>query len=570
VLPKDMGCILQDEDVSRRPAVRSKLICTIGSSSRDVDVLCKMLEAGMKIARFDFTWGTLEYHTESVQNLRTAMQQTKKSCAILLDTAGSQIVVINRPAEGIVLEQGQTVTVTCDKSAQASSSVLPISTVQSFEGLAPGSSIFVGQYLFTGSETTSAYLTVQQVNGTSCTCLCNNSCTLEGVQLTVQVAGAHTLRHSFPPLSDSDIQAITTWGKENQVDFVSVASTRRAADVQACRDVLAKAGMTGVQVMAKVSNPEGLRNIYNIIEAADAIIFARGTLGVCVDAEKVFLAQKMLLRACNLAGKPVYVTRVVDTMTEAPRPTRAEATDVANLILDGADGILLGSETFRGKYPAATVETVAYIARQAEDCFDARAFYQHLMNVYGCYTLVPNMTKQEALASSAVRAAGKMDAGLIVVFTVTGRTARMVSKYKPSQPILAVVCSDASSATFSKVGEQPQPRRASTEGLQLSWQGNMVYRQCLSYRGVIPIMADPSLTDSSDILQYALAYAQSTGLVSMGDRVVVSQCPRSNTSEVMEEAGVVALVQVEGQASVSPPPPTRPAVVERIPQLVAA
>ncbi|GLC56042.1 hypothetical protein PLESTB_001058300 [Pleodorina starrii] len=524
--PRSFLSILEEDKDLSVPA-STKLGCTLGPQTRSVEVLEQLLTAGMTVARFDFSWGSMDYHQETLDNLRVAMRNTKRLCCTMLDTMGPEIIVLNRPEAPISLNAGQTLTLTCNKSASASANVLPISYPSlAGTGLAPGSQVFVGQYLFTGSETSSVYLTVQEVRGDEAVCTCNNSCVLEGLALTVHISN---MRNEAPILADTDIAAIRQWGSVNKIDYVSVSFTRGAADVAVVRQLLDSAGLNQTRIMAKIENMEGLINSAEIMEAADAVLLSRGNLGICLDAEKMFLAQKKLLRACNLAGKPVMVTRVVDTMTDAPRPTRAEATDVANLVLDGADGILLGSETFRGKYPVQTVQTVLAICKQAELCFDNQSYYRSLMEYFGCYTLHPNLGKREALASSAVRAAAKINAALIIVFTVTGQTARLVAKYKPASPILTVVCPDIKS-----------------DGLKWTLMGEVQARQCLLYRGVLPIMADPDFSlPGGAILDYAISYAKQVGMVKSGDKVVVSQCPRTGYSEVMEEAGVVKLITVD-------------------------
>eukprot|EP00882_Tetradesmus_deserticola_P003239 GHRQ01003432.1.p1 GENE.GHRQ01003432.1~~GHRQ01003432.1.p1 ORF type:complete len:620 (+),score=292.55 GHRQ01003432.1:124-1860(+) len=520
---------LVEEDPKFTVLPSTKLVCTIGPVSNDVDTLIQMLQTGMSIARFDFSYVDTQLHQTGIDNLRQASKATRTLCATMMDTLGPEIVVTNRPSEPIKLEAGQTVLLTCDSSKQASSSVLPIAYPSlAGTGILPGRSVFVGQYLFTGSESTSAYLTVQQVDSSdmSAVCVVQNSCVLEGVQLTVHIGN---MKNTAPILSDSDKQALLQFGKLNRIDFVALSFTRSAQDVKDARAYLDKIGMSEVKIIAKIENMEGLVNYREIMEQCDTMLLSRGSMGNCVDPEKMFLAQKMLLRECNLAGKPVYVTRVVDTMTDAPRPTRAEATDVANLVLDGADGIVLGSETFRGKFAVACAHTVLAICRQAEKCFDSFAYYQSVMDFAGFHSINPDISKTEALATAAVRAATKLQAGLIVVFTVTGRTARLIAKYRPQQPILTVVVP-----------------RLSTNGLKWHCSGDFVARQCLQYRGVMPLCADPSLgSPDGAILKAALQEANKRGLIKAGDRVVISQCPRVNERfPVMAEAGVVKILTI--------------------------
>jgi len=518
----------------------------------------------MKIARFDFTYGDMAFHLKSLQNLKKAMVNSNKLCAVMLQPHGPEIEVLNRPPGPIHLKQGQTVVLTNDRSKQASSEVLPITWPSSFmgNGLQPGSLVFVGQYLFTGSETTSAYLTVYQVEDNSITCTVNNSCSLEGATLIVKLAAG--ARNPSPCLTDQDVSMLAAWAKENPsgaADFIALPRTRSAADVKSCKDLIERLGLYS-KVVAKLEDMEGLVNHKEILDAADAVVFSRGSLGTCMAVEKVFLAQKMLLRAANAVGKPCFVTRVVDTLTDAPRPTRAEATDMANLVLDGADGVLLGSETFRGKYPVDAVQTVAAICRAAEAVFDNQAFYRSLMDSQGYFTLAPEMERMEALASAAVRSAHKVNAKLIIAFTVTGRTARLLAKFKPQQPILAAVCDDPKSALYSNKPRLSMDRSASSKNVQamdqannpeLLMQPNMLKgglgtpaKSCLLYRGCLPVMVNaPSGSIEGDVLDAMLDYAKSRNLVQPGDRVVVSQCPRDINSPVMSETGVVQLLTVD-------------------------
>ncbi|KAF6260927.1 pyruvate kinase [Scenedesmus sp. NREL 46B-D3] len=502
-----------------------------------------MLRTGMSIARFDFSYNDEQLHQTSINNLRKASKATRTLCATMMDTLGPEIVVTNRPSEPIKLEAGQTVLLTCDSSKQASSSVLPIIYPSlAGTGILPGRSVFVGQYLFTGSESTSAYLTVQSVDSSdmSAQCVVQNSCVLEGVQLTVHIGN---MKNTAPILSDSDKQALLQFGKPNRIDFVALSFTRSAQDVKDARTYLDKIGMREAKIIAKIENMEGLVNYREIMEQCDVMLLSRGSMGNCVDPEKMFLAQKMLLRECNLAGKPVYVTRVVDTMTDAPRPTRAEATDVANLVLDGADGIVLGSETFRGKFAVACADTVLAICRQAEKCFDSFSYYQSVMDFAGYHSINPDISKTEALATAAVRAATKLQAGLIVVVL-------------PSKDANALP-TDTSSSSSSAAGEAAagaagveDPEvvvpRLSTNGLKWHCTGDFVARQCLQYRGVMPLCADPSLgSPDGAILKAALQEASKRGLIRAGDRVVISQCPRVNDRfPVMAEAGVVKILTI--------------------------
>jgi pyruvate kinase len=403
------------------------------------------------------------------------------------------------------MTQGNRVTLTTDATVPASAAFLPVNTPELVNFVHPGDDIFVGQYLFTGSETSSVYLKVDEVDAKAgtVTCTARNDAKLSGVLLTVQVANKQG--EDMPTLSEWDRRVVKEWAAPNEVDFVSVSFTPDAAAIRECKELLADAGIPGTKVLAKVERLAALRNVDEIVAAADGVILSRGNLGLDMPPEKVFLSQKMVLFKCNAGGKPVVVTRVVDTMTETPRPTRAEATDVANAVLDGADAILLGAETLRGAFAAKTVDTVRRICRQAEKVFDHENHYQQqlpqsVMDEGG------GLSQSEALASSAVRAASKVGAAMIVVFTRTGHTARLVSKYRPNMPIVSLVIP-----------------RVTQNSIRWVLDGEQAARQGLLNRGVIPLLANPTNSDMSALLRVVFDFAKKKGTLTEGDQVVVIQ-----------------------------------------------
>jgi pyruvate kinase len=492
----------------------TKVICTLGVKSRTVPELVALLEAGMNVARFDFSWGSMAYHTKTLANLREAMKQTKILCATMVDTRGSEIGVqlapedvtsfdAAAPKSQLVLEQGSRVTLTTDLSVAPSAAFLPVNNPDLVNFVSPGDDVFVGQYLFTGSESSSVYLKVDEVDvrSGSVHCTCKNSAKLSGVLLTVQVSNKGD---DLPCLSAWDERVIREWLVPNRVDFISLSYCPDAQSVNECRAILADAGAANVGVVAKVERLKALRNIDEIIAAADGVVLSRGNLGLDMPPEKVFLSQKMVLFKCNQAGKPAVVTRVVDTMTDTPRPTRAEATDVANAVLDGADAIMLGAETLRGDFAAEAVEVVRRICRQAEKVFDHEGYYQQQLPA--SRVSAGMITQSEALASSAVRAASKVSAAMIVVFTRTGRTARLVSKYRPNMPVVSLVI----------------PR---IEQNSIRWilRGEQAARRGLLNRGVVPLLANPTNSDMHALLRVVFDYAKKNETLETGDRVVVIQ-----------------------------------------------
>ncbi|CAN6374064.1 unnamed protein product [Urochloa humidicola] len=478
--PIRMASILEPSKTSFFPAM-TKIVGTLGPKSRSVDTISSCLKAGMSVARFDFSWGDAAYHQETLENLKLAIKSTKKLCAVMLDTVGPELQVVNKSETPISLEENGTVVLTPHQGQEASSSVLPINFSGLAKAVTPGATIFVGQYLFTGSETTSVWLEVSEVKGDDVVCIIKNTATLAGSLFTLHCSQIHI---DLPTLSDEDKDVIRKWGAPNKIDFLSLSYTRHAEDVR-----------------------QGLNHFDEILAEADGIILSRGNLGIDLPPEKVFLFQKSALYKCNMAGKPAVVTRVVDSMTDNLRPTRAEATDVANAVLDGSDAILLGAETLRGLYPVETITTVGRICAEAEKVFNQDLYYKRTVKYVG-----EPMTHLESIASSAVRAAIKVKASVIICFTSSGRAARLIAKYRPSMPVLSVVIP-----------------RLKTNQLKWSFTGAFEARQSLIVRGLFPMLADPrhpaestSATNES-VLKVALDHGKASGVIKSHDRVVVCQ-----------------------------------------------
>jgi len=355
-----------------------------------------------------------------------------------------------------------------------------------------------------------------------------------------------------------DVAAIRGWGVRNAIDFLSLSFTTSAADVEAARALLDDCGLDQCHIMAKVETKEGLIALAQIADAADGIILSRGNMGVDLPAEKLFKVQKLAVSMCADRGKPCVITRVLDSMVDAPRPTRAEATDVANAVLDGCDGFLLGAETLRGSFPVETVRVVLSIAHEAECVFNSSRYYKRLTQRSGGPLM--EFSHVESLASSAVRAADKVAARLLVVFTQTGRAARLVAKYRPTVPILCVVVPKLSTnglawrftglaqarapsplpppcAPHASGADARQDDVAASDDASAVAVAMRQARQALIVRGLIPTLADPGESFSSmrvlsgeefnryggGMLGAVIHRAGGMGLVSPGDRVVVVQ-----------------------------------------------
>ncbi|KAM6600646.1 pyruvate kinase 1, cytosolic isoform X1 [Cannabis sativa] len=516
--PIRMASILEPSKPTVYPSM-TKIVGTLGPKSRSVEIISDCLNAGMCVARFDFSWGDIDFHQETLDNLRKAVKSTDKLCAVLLDTVGPELQVVNKAEHPISLEADTLIVLTPDQEKEATSNLLPIN----FRGLAKavkkGDTIFIGQYLFTGSETTSVWLEVSEISGEDVVCIIKNSATLAGSLYTLHVS---QIRIDLPTLTDNDKKVISTWGVKNKIDFLSLSYTRHAEDVRHARDFISKLGdLNQTQIFAKIENIEGLTHFDEILQEADGIILSRGNLGIDLPPEKVFLFQKAAVYKCNMAGKPAVVTRVVDSMTENLRPTRAEATDVANAVLDGTDAIILGAETLRGVYPVETISIVGKICAEAEKVFNQDLYFKRTVKYVG-----EPMTHLESIASSAVRAAIKVKASVIICFTSTGRAARLIAKYRPTMPVMSVVVP-----------------RLQTNQLRWTFTGAFEVRQSQIIRGIFPMLADPrhpaestSATNES-ILKVALDHGKASGLIKSHDRVVVCQ--------KIGDASVVKIIELE-------------------------
>ncbi|KAL7247930.1 hypothetical protein ACSBR2_002769 [Camellia fascicularis] len=504
--PIRMASILEPSRSSFFPAM-TKIVGTLGPRSRSVEVISACLQAGMSVGRFDFSWGDAEYHQETLENLRTAVKATKKLCAVMLDTVGPELHVIINAEKTISLQEDGIVVLTPDQGQEASSDVLPINFPALAKAVKKGDTIFLGQYLFTGGETTSVWLEVNELKGEDVVCLIKNTATLTGSLFTLH---ASQIRIELPTLSDKDKEVSSAF--EHYINSKLVFT----------REFLSKLGdLSQTQIFAKIENVEGLTHFDEILQEADGIILSRGNLGIDLPPEKVFLFQKAAVYKCNMAGKPAVVTRVVDSMTGNLRPTRAEATDVANAVLDGSDAILLGAETLRGLYPVEAISIVGKICAEAEKVFNQDLYFKKTVKYVG-----EPMTHLESIASSAVRAAIKVKASVIICFTSSGRAARLIAKYRPTMPVLSVVIP-----------------RLKTNQLKWSFSGAFEARQSLLVRGLFPMLADPrhpaesTNATNESVLKVALDHGRALGVIKSHDRVVICQ--------KVGDASVVKIIELE-------------------------
>jgi len=397
---------------------RTKIVCTIGPSSDSAEVIKKLLLAGMNVARLNFSHGTHEEHAQRIATVRRVAGEAGKNVAIMLDTRGPEIRLGYFKEEPVLLVTGEEVTVTT-RDIKGDKSLIPVNYPGLTADVQPGDTILVADGLIG--------LKVISVSETEMRCLVINGGEL-GSRKNVHVPGVPV---NLPALTARDIEDIK-FGIEQRLDFVAASFVRKAADVLAIRQILEDGG-ADLDIIAKIETRESVNNLDEIIKVSDGVMVARGDLGVEISVEEVPLLQKAIIERCNRAGKPVVTaTQMLESMIHNPRPTRAEASDVANAIFDGTDAIMLSGETAAGNYPVEAVETMARIAGRSE----AALRYEELL---GKKRLIgPQRTVTDAISYATCTTAQDLGAAAIITSTESGHTAKMVSKYRPRSPIVAV------------------------------------------------------------------------------------------------------------------------------------
>ncbi len=401
---------------------KTKIICTIGPASEDVSILSKLIENGMNVARLNFSHGLHEEHKKRIGNIRQAAEITGTPIAIMLDTKGPEIRTGTLEGGKITLQGGQEFVLTSrdvpgdESSVQITYAALP-------QEVRAGDAILLADGLIN--------LHVKQCSETDIVCEVVNGGEL-GERKGVNVPG---VRIQLPFLSEKDRQDIS-FGIANHVDIIAASFVRKAEDILEIRRILEE-NNTNVFIIAKIESQEGVDNLEDITKVADGVMVARGDLGVEIPVEEVPLVQKAIIEKCAQTGKVVIIaTQMLDSMIVNPRPTRAEVSDVANAIFDGADAIMLSGETAAGKYPVEVVETMARIARRAEEVLP----YQELLRQK---RMQGSLTVTDAISYATCATAMNLGASAILTATRSGYTARMVSKYRPEAKIVAATPDEA-------------------------------------------------------------------------------------------------------------------------------
>jgi pyruvate kinase len=452
---------------------KTKIVCTIGPASESEEVLKQLMLNGLNVARLNFSHGTHEEHKKRIDTIKKLREELDLPIAIMLDTKGPEIRIKTFKSGEVTLQTGDIFTLTT-REVEGDETIVSVS----YEGLpkdvSKGTRILIDDGLV-------ELEVIEIVNGTDIRCTVLNGGTIKD-RKGVNVPNVPI---NLPAVTEKDIEDIK-FGIENDVDFIAASFIRKAEDVLQIRKILEENGGEDIEIISKIENQQGVDNIDEIIEASDGIMVARGDLGVEIEAEKIPILQKQIIKKCNLAGKPVITaTQMLDSMMRNPRPTRAEVTDVANAILDGTDAVMLSGETASGKYPIESVKTMYNIALNTESSS------QYLETLQSKRTLDNHISTTNAISRATCTTAEDLKASAIITATSSGYTSKAVSKFRPQSPIIAATTSE-------KVMRK----------LALVW-------------GVYPVLSKKS-ENTDEVIDMSIHSAMMKGYVKEGDLIVIT------------------------------------------------
>ncbi len=456
---------------------KTKIICTQGPSTGKPGVVDALIENGMNLARFNFSHGDHEEHLGRINMVREAAKKAGKVVSLVLDTKGPEMRLGDFKDGKVMLEKGNKFTLTFSDEPGDETHV-SINHKNLYTEVKPGDTLLLSDGLVA--------LTVDEIKGKDIVTTIQNS----GKMSTRKRVAAPGVSLGLPPISDQDAKDII-FGCKQDMDFVAASFIQRPEDVLAIRKLIEDNGGR-MEIIPKIENLEGVKNFDAILAVSDGIMVARGDLGVEVPAEDVPLIQKDIIRKCNKAGKPVIVaTQMLESMTNNPRPTRAEVSDVGNAILDGTDAIMLSGETANGDYPVEAVSTMNCIAQRIESALE----YKDLFVERGFEHLE---SRTRAVAHATVQMAYELDAGTIITPTESGYTTKVVSKYRPKAAIIAYTSSE-------KVVRQ----------LNLRW-------------GVYPVLGE-QWKDVDEMTSNATAATVKEGYAKRGDLTIITSGIKTGT-----------------------------------------
>ena len=450
---------------------KTKIICTMGPAVDQDDVLLSLMQRGMNVARLNFSHGSHEEHLGRVQRIKKLREQLNLPIAMLLDTKGPEIRTGNFANNRIQLEEGALVTVAASQEL-GSETFIPVSYADIHKDLKAGDRILIDDGLIE--------LEVLEIDDTQLRCVVLNGGPVSNHK-SINLPNVST---NLPALTEKDIADIK-FAIEQGFDFIAASFVRKASDVLEIRKILEKHNGEHLHIIAKIENREGVVNFDEILKVSDGIMVARGDLGVEIPIQEVPTIQKSLIEKCYKVGKPsITATQMLDSMMRNPRPTRAEVSDVANAILDGTSAIMLSGETAAGKYPVESLAMMDSIALQTEKTID----YWGNFNKAN-YQMIPSVAN--AISHATCMTAMDLKARAIVAVTHSGRTARLISRFRPECPIIATTVS-----------------QESLRQLSLSW-------------GVYPFLVNEVYATDA-MFELGMNKALESGFVSNGDVVVIT------------------------------------------------
>ena len=450
---------------------KTKIICTLGPAVDNEDMIRALIRTGMNAARFNFSHGSHEEHLNRLNLLKSVRDSMGRPVASILDTKGPEIRIRSFETKSISLEAGDAFTLTT-REVQGNGNLVSVTYPELHKEVSVGQEILIDDGLVA--------LKVEEIDGQDIRCTVENGGTLSANK-SINIPGVHI---HLPALTEKDVSDIQ-FGVENDFDFIAASFVRRAADVQAVREGLDRFGGQEIRIIAKIENQEGVDNIDEILEAADGIMVARGDLGVEIPAAKVPILQKQIIRKGLQAGKPVITaTQMLDSMMRNPRPTRAEVSDVANAVFDGTSCVMLSGETAGGKYPLEALTAMVNIVEEAEQSI-------HYWRQFEKRRVIPASNINDAITHTCCLTAKDLEAKAILAATNSGRTARMICRFRPACPVAALTMHE-------KVRRQ----------LAICW-------------GVIPFLTG-EVTSTDRIFSLSAEVALKERLVQNGDTVVIT------------------------------------------------
>lgn len=463
---------------------KTKIVCTLGPATDDEEILKSLIDEGMNVARFNFSHGSHEEQMGRLKMLRKLREEARRPVAALLDTKGPEIRLIEFADGKVELKNGQTFTLTTEEITGDENRV-SITYKDLPQDVKPGDRILIDDGLIEMEVKK-----IQAVSGAKADAEGKKPmdivCTVLNGGMVSNKKGVNVpnVELSMPYISEKDYSDIV-FAVDNDYDFIAASFVRTAEDVLEIRKILEEKGGENIHIIAKIENMQGVQNIDDIIRVSDGIMVARGDMGVEIPLEDVPVIQKMIIKKVSEAGKMVITaTQMLDSMMKHPRPTRAEATDVANAIYDGTSAIMLSGETAAGMYPVEAVKTMVRIAVRTEQDINYLQRFKQRQTMSN-----PDVTN--AISHATCMMAADLNAAAILTVSKSGRTARMVSKYRPDSPIIG-------GCVTEKVYRQ----------LALSW-------------GVIPLLLAEK-NQAEELFDYAVDTAEAAGIIHKGDVVVLT------------------------------------------------